>query len=73
MKRVFLDPFKNKKTSLVSTSQVDVACFVEQVVQECKEIYENSLVDGNPPKAGFVFPKVKALSSSRGRLWRKLT
>ncbi|KAH6827880.1 SEC6 [Perilla frutescens var. hirtella] len=45
----------------------------KEVVQECKEIYENSLVDGNPPKAGFVFPKVKALSSSRGRLWRKLT
>ncbi|KAH6782432.1 SEC6 [Perilla frutescens var. hirtella] len=45
----------------------------KEVVQECKEIYENSLIDGNPPKAGFVFPKVKALSSSRGRLWRKLT
>ncbi|KAF9615891.1 hypothetical protein IFM89_026817 [Coptis chinensis] len=43
------------------------------VVQECKEIYENSLVDGNPPKAGFVFPKVKCLSHSKGSLWRKLT
>ncbi|KAK6940100.1 Exocyst complex component EXOC3/Sec6 [Dillenia turbinata] len=29
----------------------------KEVVQECKDIYENSLVDGNPPKAGFVFPK----------------
>ncbi|KAL6511711.1 SNARE-binding exocyst subunit S6 [Orobanche gracilis] len=45
----------------------------KEVVQECKEIYENSLVDGNPPKAGFVFPKVKSLSVSKGRLWRKLT
>ncbi|XP_057794632.1 exocyst complex component SEC6 [Salvia miltiorrhiza] len=45
----------------------------KEVVQECREIYENSLVDGNPPKAGFVFPKLKALSASRGRLWRKLT
>lgn len=46
---------------------------VKQVVQECKEIYENSLVDGNVPKAGFVFPKVKCLSASKGSLWRKLT
>ncbi|KAJ6422065.1 hypothetical protein OIU84_027078 [Salix udensis] len=30
----------------------------KEVVQECKEIYENSLVDGNPAKAGFLFPKV---------------
>ncbi|CAA0831614.1 Exocyst complex component SEC6 [Striga hermonthica] len=45
----------------------------KEVVQECKEIYENSLVDGNPPKAGFVFPKVKSLTVSKGRLWRKLT
>ncbi|KAF9615953.1 hypothetical protein IFM89_027301 [Coptis chinensis] len=45
----------------------------KEVVQECKEIYENSLVDGNPPKAGFVFPKVKCLSHSKGSLWRKLT
>ncbi|KAF5184696.1 Exocyst complex component sec6, partial [Thalictrum thalictroides] len=29
----------------------------KEVVQECKEIYENSLVDGNPPKAGFFLPK----------------
>ncbi|XP_028109737.1 exocyst complex component SEC6 isoform X3 [Camellia sinensis] len=43
------------------------------VVQECKEIYEHSLVDGNPPKAGFVFPRVKCLSHSKGSLWRKLT
>ncbi|KAL7154591.1 hypothetical protein ABFS83_03G011900 [Erythranthe nasuta] len=45
----------------------------KEVVQECKEIYVNSLVDGNPPKAGFVFPKVKSLSASKGGLWRKLT
>ncbi|CAI9777987.1 unnamed protein product [Fraxinus pennsylvanica] len=44
----------------------------KEVVQECKEIYENSLVDGNPPKAGFVFPKVKSLSASKNSLWRKL-
>ncbi|KAF6175649.1 hypothetical protein GIB67_022651 [Kingdonia uniflora] len=45
----------------------------KEVVLECKEIYEKSLVDGNPPKAGFVFPKVKSLSHSKGSLWRKLT
>ncbi|XP_059454130.1 exocyst complex component SEC6-like [Corylus avellana] len=45
----------------------------KEVVQECKEIYENSLVDGNPPKASFVFTKVKCLSVSKGSLWRKLT
>ncbi|KAL3639283.1 SNARE-binding exocyst subunit S6 [Castilleja foliolosa] len=45
----------------------------KEVVQECKEIYENSLVDGNPPKAGFVFPKVKSLSASKHRIWGKLT
>lgn len=45
----------------------------KEVVQECKEIYEHSLVDGNPPKAGFVFPRVKCLSQSKGSLWRKLT
>lgn len=42
----------------------------KEVVQECKEIYDNSLVDGNPPKAGFVFPKVKCLSVSKVSLWR---
>ncbi|CAL5386224.1 unnamed protein product [Camellia sinensis] len=45
----------------------------KEVVQECKEIYEHSLVDGNPPKAGFVFPRVKCLSHAKGSLWRKLT
>lgn len=45
----------------------------KEVVQECKEIYEHSLVDGNPPKAGFVFPRVRCLSQSKGSLWRKLT
>ncbi|CAI9116403.1 OLC1v1017539C1 [Oldenlandia corymbosa var. corymbosa] len=45
----------------------------KEVVQECKDIYEHSLVDGNPPKAGFVFPRVKCLSASKVSLWRKLT
>ncbi|CAK9313314.1 unnamed protein product [Citrullus colocynthis] len=45
----------------------------KEVVQECKEIYENSLVGGNPPKAGFVFPRVKSLAQNKGYLWRKLT
>ncbi|KAF3447349.1 hypothetical protein FNV43_RR12535 [Rhamnella rubrinervis] len=45
----------------------------KEVVQECKEIYENSLVDGKPPKSGHIFPKVKCLSSSKGSIWRKLT
>uniref|UniRef100_A0A803MIY1 Exocyst complex component Sec6 n=1 Tax=Chenopodium quinoa TaxID=63459 RepID=A0A803MIY1_CHEQI len=43
------------------------------VVQECKEIYENSFVGGNPPKAGFVFSRVKCLQASKGSIWRKLT
>ncbi|RID55111.1 hypothetical protein BRARA_G02391 [Brassica rapa] len=43
----------------------------KEVVQECKEIYENTLVDGNPPKTGFVFPRVKCLAASKGSLWRK--
>ncbi|KAG8072407.1 hypothetical protein GUJ93_ZPchr0006g43609 [Zizania palustris] len=34
----------------------------KEVVQECKEIYENSLVDGNPQKSGFVFGKLKCLT-----------
>lgn len=42
-----------------------------QVMQECKEIYENSLVDGNPQKTGFVFGKVKCLQAPKG-IWRKL-
>ncbi|KAJ4701194.1 Exocyst complex component SEC6 [Melia azedarach] len=45
----------------------------KEVVQECKEIYENSLVNGNPPKAGFVFPRVKSLAAAKASLWRKLT
>ncbi|KAL5560034.1 hypothetical protein UlMin_036245 [Ulmus minor] len=44
----------------------------KEVVQECKEIYENSLVDGKPPKAGFVFPRVESLAASKASLWRKL-
>ncbi|CAN4116382.1 unnamed protein product [Withania somnifera] len=45
----------------------------KEVVQECKEIYEHSLVDGNPPKAGFLFPRVKSLSAAKNSIWRKLT
>ncbi|OMP01169.1 hypothetical protein COLO4_12104 [Corchorus olitorius] len=45
----------------------------KEVVHECKEIYENTLVGGNPPKAGFVFPRVKCLAASKGSIWRKLT
>ncbi|XP_065864700.1 exocyst complex component SEC6 [Euphorbia lathyris] len=45
----------------------------KEVVQECKEIYENSLVNGVPPKTGSVFPKVKCLCASKGFNWRKLT
>ncbi|KAJ4824570.1 SNARE-binding exocyst subunit S6 [Turnera subulata] len=45
----------------------------KEVVQECKEIYENSLVGGIPPKTGFVFSKVKSLNAGKGSLWRKLT
>ncbi|KAK3230313.1 hypothetical protein Dsin_002194 [Dipteronia sinensis] len=45
----------------------------KEVVQECKEVYENSHANGNPRKAGFLFPRVKCLSASKGSLWRKLT
>lgn len=45
--------------------------FLGQVVHECKDIYENSLVDGNPAKAGFLFGRVKCLAAPKG-LWRKL-
>jgi len=44
---------------------------VSYVVQECKEILENSLVDGNPQKSGFVFGKLKCLTAKKG-IWRKL-
>ncbi|KAJ1413620.1 Tyrosine-protein kinase, active site [Sesbania bispinosa] len=44
----------------------------KEVIQECKEIYENSLVDGRPPKAGFVFGKVKCLTASKGGIWRNI-
>ncbi|KAG2661595.1 hypothetical protein PVAP13_1KG208404 [Panicum virgatum] len=43
----------------------------KEVVQECKEIYENSLVDGNPQKSGFVFGKLKCLTAKKG-IWSKL-
>ncbi|KAL4193461.1 hypothetical protein AMTRI_Chr06g199470 [Amborella trichopoda] len=42
-----------------------------EVVEECRETYENSFVNGNPPKPGFVFGRVKCLSS-KGSLWKKL-
>ncbi|CAN1820093.1 Exocyst complex component SEC6 [Linum perenne] len=45
----------------------------KEVLQECKEIYENSLVGGIPSKTGFVFPRVKSLAASKGYIWRKLT
>ncbi|PRQ56372.1 putative exocyst complex component EXOC3/Sec6 [Rosa chinensis] len=45
----------------------------KEVVQECKEIYENSRANGNPAKAGFVFARVKCLSSAKASIWRKLT
>ncbi|GLT29859.1 hypothetical protein SLA2020_046970 [Shorea laevis] len=45
----------------------------KELVQDCKDIYGNSLVGGKPPKTGFVFPRVKCLQSSKGSLWRKLT
>ncbi|KAG8383036.1 hypothetical protein BUALT_Bualt05G0142500 [Buddleja alternifolia] len=45
----------------------------KEVVQECKDIYEQSYVNGSPPKRGFVFHKVKSLSTSKvGGVWRKL-
>ncbi|KAI3717983.1 hypothetical protein L1987_69949 [Smallanthus sonchifolius] len=37
----------------------------KEVVRECKEIYENSLIDGNPPRTGFVFSKLKSLNTSK--------
>ncbi|KAG9140243.1 hypothetical protein Leryth_014677 [Lithospermum erythrorhizon] len=43
----------------------------KEVVQECKEIYEQSLVDGNPPKSGFLFPRVKCLNVAKTSLWRR--
>lgn len=45
----------------------------KEVVQECKEIFENSLIDGNPPRAGFVFSKLTSLTTSKiTTIWRKL-
>ncbi|KAL6912129.1 hypothetical protein ACP4OV_000934 [Aristida adscensionis] len=40
----------------------------KEVVQECREIYENALVDGNPTKSGFVFGKLKCLQARKG-IW----
>ncbi|XP_076901096.1 exocyst complex component SEC6-like [Bidens hawaiensis] len=37
----------------------------KEVVQECKEIHESSLINGNPPRAGFVFSKLKSLNTSK--------
>ncbi|KAK9072167.1 hypothetical protein SSX86_008599 [Deinandra increscens subsp. villosa] len=45
----------------------------KEVVQECKEIYENTLIDGKPPRAGFVFSKLKSLNTSKiTNIFRKL-
>ncbi|KAM7278515.1 hypothetical protein ACFE04_005649 [Oxalis oulophora] len=64
-------PRKGAK-ELLRNSNVNLT-LVEQVVQECKEIYENSLINGNPPKSGFVFPRVKCLAAANKSLWSKLT
>ncbi|MED6222762.1 SNARE-binding exocyst subunit S6 [Stylosanthes scabra] len=45
----------------------------KEVIQECKEMYENSLVDGKPRKRGFVFSRLKCLQAKGGGIWRKLT
>ncbi|KAL1292610.1 hypothetical protein HN51_053182 [Arachis hypogaea] len=45
----------------------------KEVIQECKEMYENSLVDGKPRKRGFVFSRLKCLQVKSGGIWRKLT
>ncbi|KAI3717982.1 hypothetical protein L1987_69948 [Smallanthus sonchifolius] len=37
----------------------------KEVVQECKEIYENTLIDGKPARAGFLFSKLKSLNTSK--------
>ncbi|KAH9692248.1 exocyst complex component SEC6 [Citrus sinensis] len=65
-------PRKDAKEGNVVKNSL-IVLVVNQVLQECKEIYENSLVNGHPPKAGFVFSRVKCLSASKGYLWRKLT
>ncbi|KAI4305803.1 hypothetical protein L6164_029146 [Bauhinia variegata] len=44
----------------------------KEVIQECKEIYGNSLIDGKPPRTGFVFPRVKCFTASKGSIWKKL-
>ena len=63
----------NKIIIIIIIMKVIFMSFLSQVVLECKEIYENSLVDGNPAKAGFLFPKLKCFAASKGSLWRKLT
>lgn len=39
-----------------------------KIIEKCKVIYQNSLIDGRPPKRGFVFSKVKfsTMSQSQG-------
>ncbi|MFS7975042.1 putative exocyst complex component EXOC3/Sec6 [Helianthus anomalus] len=45
----------------------------KEVVRECKEIYESSLIDGYPSRAGFVFSKLKSLNTSKiTNIFRKL-
>ncbi|KAK1393051.1 exocyst complex component SEC6 [Heracleum sosnowskyi] len=42
----------------------------KEVIQECKEIYENSLIDGEPPSRGFLYSKLKSLTAHKG-IWQK--
>ena len=63
----------SEENLMVINFEIYDVVLVNQVIQECKEIYENSLIDGRPPKAGFVFPRVKCLTQAKGGLWRKLT
>ncbi|XP_076901020.1 exocyst complex component SEC6-like isoform X2 [Bidens hawaiensis] len=45
----------------------------KEVVRECKEIYESSLIDGYPARNGFVFSKLKLLNTSKiTNIFRKL-
>ncbi|XP_076932254.1 exocyst complex component SEC6-like [Bidens hawaiensis] len=45
----------------------------KEVVRECKEIYESSLIDGYPARNGFVFSKLKSLNTSKiTNIFRKL-
>ncbi|CAK8560274.1 unnamed protein product [Lathyrus sativus] len=43
-----------------------------EVIEVCQEIYERSLIDVRPPKAGLIFSKVKCLKVDQGGLVHKL-